>query len=570
MNPPDHDTTGRESQAEDRLSIAVFSAATATIQNTPPLVTGTRAQADRRRPGTDTLRPQRLAREATVYVEAFSAHPLEIDAASLYAAPDGYLDGEGVFHAEQQSPGDVPVYEVTLRPSDGLYLMPYVARQADGRVWESESVCTGAPLSQTRQTFYPDASRLFEEIDRFGLDEAGHNNMLSRHADFDFIRAAPSAGYTGGLAADRRTDLGAGDIPEETAGKDYFFYSPPHLSQHPALPTLARLTNIVQATLDTGRYDGAIWLEGSASIEETLYWLNLLIDTDVPLCGAASQRPHGSLSCDGDRNIVDALGYVRSHMWADKNGKDRIGAVLIQDELVFAAREVHKVDARPGGYAVTGGLGGVVGRVAPSRRPGALWLPSSSHTHRSEVNLHRIPTQVAGIRATSSGIQVTPVSLKAPDGLLRDDIVPKVSLCKYSRYGMDDFSDDPRRQTEIMGRIAQNLRHFPLSGFVLEGNAPYGHTDEAMTAALEIATFSGMPVTCVGRGNTAGEVALPEHSVFISGSNLSATKARMLLMACLLRFGAAPAAADPTHPTGAERASTIQYLRQLQHIFDTH
>ena len=39
------------------------------------------------------LRAQRLARPVTVYIEQFSAHPLESDMAELYGPPDGYLAG---------------------------------------------------------------------------------------------------------------------------------------------------------------------------------------------------------------------------------------------------------------------------------------------------------------------------------------------------------------------------------------------------------------------------------------------------------------------------------------------
>ena len=35
-------------------------------------------------------------------------------------------------------------------------------------------------------------------------------------------------------------------------------------------------------------------------------WMNLLIDTTLPICGNASQRPHGSFANDGDHNIGDA------------------------------------------------------------------------------------------------------------------------------------------------------------------------------------------------------------------------------------------------------------------------
>ena len=111
------------------------------------------------------------------------------------------------------------------------------------------------------------------------------------------------------------------------------------------MATAARLANVVQNALATGEYDGAIWLEGSPSVDETTYWLNLLIDTTVPICGNSSQRPHGALSNDGDRNIVDSVDYIASGIWKDDDGKDTIGAVLVIDELIFASRDVQKADA---------------------------------------------------------------------------------------------------------------------------------------------------------------------------------------------------------------------------------
>src|SRR2546422_6377408 len=87
--------------------IAHLAGSNATIQNSPPLVTSNKARekyglpvltgSDGRALRFDALRPQRLAAAVTVYVEQFSAHPLERDAAELYGPPDGYLDGRGTF-----------------------------------------------------------------------------------------------------------------------------------------------------------------------------------------------------------------------------------------------------------------------------------------------------------------------------------------------------------------------------------------------------------------------------------------------------------------------------------------
>ena len=66
---------------------------------------------------------------------------------------------------------------------------------------------------------------------------------------------------------------------------------------------------------------------------------------------------------------------------------------------------------------------------------------------------------------------------------------------------------------------------------------------------LKRATFSGMPVVKVGRGNAGGFVDATRDPLAIAGSNLTATKARLLLMACLLKLGCLPPAADPAKPT---------------------
>jgi hypothetical protein len=79
-----------------------------------------------------------------------------------------------------------------------------------------------------------------------------------------------------------------------------------------------------------------------------------------------------------------------------------------------------------------------------------------------------------------------------------------------------------------------------------------------------------MPVVRVGRGDSGGFVWGGRVKLSIGGANLTATKARLLLMACLLRFGALPPAADADHPTAAEIAATEAALAQYQAVFDSH
>ena len=564
--------------------IAVFSGPTATIGNSPPLVTSNKARARHGLPmlsagdgapiPVDNLRLQRLAAPVTVYVEALSAHPLEVDAAHLYAPPDGWVDGEGVFSAVQPTEGGTPVHVVELLPEDGLLPLPYMARQADGSAWEDTTSSPQSAAVNSRQTFYPDASRIYEEIDRVGVNGNGRPVELSGSAGFDFYRAVPSGGWTKGRAAAVRTDVGDGDIPPEEAGMDFYGYYPPHLHREPTLESLARATSLVQRVLSDGDYIGAQWLEGSPTTEETMYWLGLLIDTTVPLVGHSAQRPHGSLSADGDRNIVDGVKYLLSGVSNDEDGVDQIGAVMIVDEVVFSSREVTKTDARPGGYEVVGGHGGIVADMGGYGPPQVTFVPARKHTHTSEVRLTALPTKVAGVSGSlADGIQLVDLAVKDDVGGLLPSAMPIVTFTKYGRYVATGTgaagNPDAAGEVEILARIEANLATAPLAGFVAEGMSPYGIGDPTSSAALALATFCGMPVVRVGRGNTGG-MAYKMDPVGIAGNNLSATKARMLLMAAMLKLGALPPAADPHHPTPTEVASTRAALDAYQEIFDTH
>ena len=402
----------------------------------------------------------------------------------------------------------------------------------------------------------------------------GRAVALAEVADFDFYRAAPSGGWTRGRPAEDRSDTGDGDIPPEETGVDFFGYYPFHLYREPTLAILARATTLVQKVLASGDYIGAQWLEGSPTTEETMYWLGLLVDTAVPLVGHSAQRPHGSLSADGDRNIVDGVKYLLSRASMDEAGRDGIGAVMIVDEVVFNAREVTKTDARPGGYEVVGGHGGIVADMGGYGPPQVTFVPARKHTHTSEVRLPVLPASVSGVTGSlTDGVRSVDVAVKDASGGLLPSAMPHVALTKYGRYvpygtGAAD-EVDTAVEVEILARIEANLSGAPLAGFVAEGASPYGSTGPTLSAALTVATFAGMPVVRVGRGNTGG-MAYKMDPFGIAGNNLSATKARILLMAAMLKLGALPPAADPYRPTPEEKARTRCALDAYQELFDTH
>ena len=109
-----------------------------------------------------------------------------------------------------------------------------------------------------------------------------------------------------------------------------------------------------------------------------------------------------------------------------------------------------------------------------------------------------------------------------------------------------------------------------LHGFVLEGASPYGFGTEGQIAALTVAAYSGMPVVKVGRADPGGRVPSNPNDAFVEGSNLDANKARLLLIAAMLKLGRLPRAADPLNPTAEEREALVAKVAEFQEIFETH
>ena len=548
--------------------IAVFSGPNATIQNNKPLVTSNKAREQYRlplrtdqwgRPVVDWPRYQRLAAPVTVYIEMFTAHPLESDVRELYAQPDGYVDSKGAFSKQRKSANDKPVYAVTLKPEDGLYALPYMGRQANGQPWESVLPRPGAAASETRQTFVPDASRIFEEIERNGGE-------IRAKADYDFYRAVPSGGYIKGLAQALRTDVGEGDIGPEQSGIDFFQYGP--YNSRAGRPQLARAANVVQRVLATGKYAGALWLEGSPTIEDAAYWLSLLVDTTLPIAANAAHRDRGAVSADGDGNILESIDFIVSKVWADERGRNRLGSVMIQDEVIYSGREVQKGDAHPGGYVATGGYGGVLGSTTAG--PFVTQVPTRKHTWQSDVRMTALPMVVDGLLRRNGAFERVSVSVKGAEGELVPSAIPRVIFVKGDHWYDDSGQPDASQDRGIAASIDLLQESYPLAGIVAEGLAPYATLSASQEQALLSAVYRGIPVVKTARGDAHGLVRLNGANLFIEGNNLTATKARLLLTAAIMKLGVLPHASDPERPTSQELNAIRKRIEAYQQIFQTH
>jgi len=99
-----------------------------------------------------------------------------------------------------------------------------------------------------------------------------------------------------------------------------------------------KLANRVSELLTSDEADGVVITHGTDTMEETAYFLNLVVKSDKPIVFTGAMRNSGSLSADGPLNIYNAVNVAVSKEAAGK------GVVVVMNDEIHAAREVTKSD----------------------------------------------------------------------------------------------------------------------------------------------------------------------------------------------------------------------------------
>jgi len=98
------------------------------------------------------------------------------------------------------------------------------------------------------------------------------------------------------------------------------------------------LANRVNALLLKEGVDGIVITHGTDTLEETAYFLNLVVKSDKPVVVVGSMRPATAVSADGPLNLYNAV-VLASHNTAI--GK---GVLVALSEKIHGAREVTKTN----------------------------------------------------------------------------------------------------------------------------------------------------------------------------------------------------------------------------------
>ena len=102
-------------------------------------------------------------------------------------------------------------------------------------------------------------------------------------------------------------------------------------------PTMMwKLSRVVQELVDREDVDGVVITHGTDTLEETSYFLDLVLKTDKPVVFTAAMRNINELGTDGPRNVLASVRVASS----DKAGG--MGVMVCLNDEIHAAREVTK------------------------------------------------------------------------------------------------------------------------------------------------------------------------------------------------------------------------------------
>ena len=243
-----------------------------------------------------------------------------------------------------------------------------------------------------------------------------------------------------------------------------------------------RIHAIDRAEPDTA---GVVITHGTATLEETAYFLHLTVKTRRPVVITGAMRPPTAISTDADLNLLDA---VRIAATPESAG---MGVLTVLNNEIHCAREVYKANTL---------------RVETFKPNELGFLGYADSDHR--VVFYRRPVR----KHTTE----TPFRVDGMTDLPRVDIV-------HSYAGADGMLIDAVRAHA--GQTGQR------TGLALAGFGA-GTFPPAVIAAAEAAVAGGMPVVLASRSSAGRVVMTPrkEEQGFIVSDNLMPQKARILLM----------------------------------------
>ena len=286
----------------------------------------------------------------------------------------------------------------------------------------------------------------------------------------DLIKAVPQLSDLANLSGEQVANIGSQTMNHEVWLK------------------LAKRVNEVLADTNT---DGVVITHGTDTMEETAYFLSLVVKSDKPVILVGSMRPATAIGADGPANLYNAVALA-----ANPEARGLGPLVVLNDEIHYA-REAQKMNTTE-----------LNTFHSPNR--GRAGVINVGHAHFFNKD-------------TSTRLGVN--SEFSVEGLTPGDLPDVEIVYSYENLGPD-----------MINFLVKN----GVKGIVLAGVGD-GNTTDAAIAALADAAKQGVAVvrsSRTGSGLVVRNVEVNDDKYgFIAAMELSPQKARVLLMLGLTKTG---------------------------------
>ena len=245
--------------------------------------------------------------------------------------------------------------------------------------------------------------------------------------------------------------------------------------------TLANRINELLATKDV---DGIVVTHGTDTLEETAYFLNLVVKNDKPVVLVGAMRPATAMSADGPLNLVNGVALA-----ASKDAKGKGVMVVMNDQIspAFGVTKTNTTNMATFKCPDTGYMGYMQNNV-----PYFVNQPLKRHTVKSEFD-------IKGLKA-----------------------LPRVEV-NYTTLGQDGQLIDAMVKIGAKGIVNAGLGHANVPNDVMDSLIKAKKA--GVTVVVNSRVGTGM-VTPVGKFSKEG---------FVSAMMHNPQKARILLMLALTK-----------------------------------
>jgi L-asparaginase len=247
--------------------------------------------------------------------------------------------------------------------------------------------------------------------------------------------------------------------------------------------TLAKRINLLLAQNDV---DGIVVTHGTDTMEETAYFLNLVVKSEKPVVLVGSMRPSTAVSADGPLNLYQAVAVA-----GDPNSRSR-GVLVVMNDWIHAAHSLTKTSTTAV-QTFMSPLRGLVG-VSSYGKNDFYNTPPWKNTVTSEFDIR---------------------------GVTR---LPRVDIL----YAYVDMAPDL-----IDASVANGAKGIVIAGV---GN---GNMNKASLEAAKRAAAKGVAIVRSSRvvtGSVGRNVEVNDDEMnFVASDELNPQKARVLLMLALLK-----------------------------------